>query len=504
MGNTAIAKNTMFLYVRMLLVMGVSLYTSRVVLQTLGVDDYGIYQAVGGIVGLLSFLNGALSAGTSRFLAYELGAGDAKKLKRTFDTLLTAHIALALVIAAAAEICGTWLISRELQIPESRLRAASVVFHVSVVTAFFKLTLVPFSSCVIAREKMSFFAYMSIAEVTLQLGVAFFLRTGACDRIILYSLLLCAVQIMLLAAYAAYTYRRFPEARYRPLLDKGIFKPVLGFSSWSLLANGAIALNNQGVLLILNMFFAPAVVAARAVSVQVNMALHQFIANIRVAVTPSVVKRYAAGDRETSERLCVASARYSYFLMLVLCLPAYFTAPFLLGLWLGEVPEYTVVFVRIIVVQCLFQAFDTSLYTALYAAGRLKENALLSPVLGLLQFPVVFALFRMGCPPTALSWSNLIVYAILGTVVKPVLAVKIAGYRRQSLYAMYKACFRVTLAAAPVPLFLYGMLPHSSWQAGVALGGMAGIAAAVSAYAVGLSRPEKAKVMGCLRRGMRC
>lgn len=494
MGNKAVAKNTMFLYVRMFLVMGVSLYTSRVILQALGVNDYGIYQSVGGIVGFLSFLNSALSAGTSRFLAYELGTGGFSRLERTFSTLLAAHVLLALLIVVVSEIVGRGYVMRRLLIPEERLGAAWAVFHVSVVTAFFKLALVPFSACVIAHEKMSFFAYTSIVEVLAQLGIAGLLGIGQCDRLVLYSVLIAAVSLGMLSVYVLYTSRKFPETRGGLSFDKKVLRPIAGFSSWSLFANGSIALNNQGMLLLLNMFYSPAVVAARAISLQASMALNQFINNIRTAVTPPIVKRYAAGETESSEQLCVASAKYSYFLMLLLCFPACLIVPFLLRAWLGDVPEYTVAFVRLVIVQCLFQAFDSSLYTALYAAGRLKENALLSPMLGFVQFPVIYVLFRSGYSPIVLSWSNLIVYAILGMVVKPFLATRIAGYKRRNLYAMYKACMIVTLAALPMPLALCLLAGSASWRWNVPLAGIAFVSVAVSVYVFGIDKGTRRKV----------
>lgn len=500
MGNRTIAKNTLFLYVRMLLVMGVSLYTSRVILQTLGVDDYGIYQSVGGIVGFLSFLNSALSTGTSRFLAYELGCGDFAKLKLTFSTLLTAHILLAFLIAVISEIIGRGYVIQRLLIPEDRLDAALAVFHISVVTAFFRLVLVPYNACVIAHEKMSFFAYTSIVEVLAQLGIVGLLGIDRCDRLVLYSVLTAAVSLGMLSVYMFYTSRHFPETHGKLSFDKKIFRPIAFFSSWSLFANGSIALNNQGILLLLNMFYSPTVVAARAISLQVNMALNQFINNIRTAVTPPIVKQYAAGEAGASERLCIASTKYSYFLMLLLCFPACLVTPFLLKLWLGTVPEYTVVFVRLIIVQSLFQAFDSSLYTALYAVGRLKGNALLSPLLGFIQFPVIFIMFKMGYSPVVLSWSNLIVYALLGLIVKPVLATRVARYDWRNLYLMYKTCMIVTLVASPIPLVLYHLIESAYWQWNVLLAWLTFVLVAASVYVFGIDKDTRRKVHTFLRK----
>lgn len=499
MGYKTIAKNTLFLYIRMFLVMGVSLYTSRVVLHTLGVENYGIYQAVGGIVGFLSFLNSALSTGTSRFLAYEIGVGNFRKLKETFSTLLTAHLLLAFIIVIISEIVGPWIITNRLILPEQRMNAALWCFHISIITAFFRLVQVPYNACVIAHEKMSFFAYISIIEVLMQLGVVYLLEMCPYDKLVFYTFLIAIVQLGILLAYIYYTVKRFTETRTRLSFNKKIFKPIVSFSSWSLFANASIALNNQGILLLLNIFYSPAIVAARAISIQVNMAINQFINNIRTAVTPPIVKQYADGNADASERLCIISTQYTYFLMLMLCFPACLIVPFLLKLWLGDIPEYTIIFVRIIIIQCLFQVFDSSLYTALYAVGRLKENALLSPLLGFIQFPVIYLLFKVGYSPVVLSWSNLIVYALLGLIVKPVLAVKVARYDWRNLYVMYKKCLIVTLTNLPIPIYLYRVLEMSSWQANIGMVMVTLIVSVLCIYSIGIDRAMKNKVLSYIK-----
>lgn len=498
--NKTIAKNTLYLYVRMILIMIVSLYTSRVILQVLGVNDYGIYQAVGGIVGFISFLNSALSTGTSRFLAYELGTGDYNKLCRTFSTLLTAHIILALIVIAVAELLGGWLILHKLQIPAERMDAAIWVFHLSMAAAFFRLILVPYNAIVIAHEKMSFFAYTSIGEVFILLGIVYVLRIGNVDKLILYAALLVIVPMMLLLVYVLYTGKYFKETTYHPMFDKKIFKPIVVFSSWSLLTNGSIALNNQGILLLLGMFFSPAVVAARAISLQVNMALNQFINNVRLAVTPPIIKQYAIGNKDASENLCISSTRYTYYLMLALCLPAFFIVPFLLDLWLGSVPDYTIVFVQIIIIQCLFQVFDSSLYTALYTVGRIKENTLLSPLISFLQFPIIYVMFSCGFSPVVLSWTNLAVYVCLGLIIKPILAVKIAKYNWRHLIAMFKKCFFVTIVALPIPCLLSYNLNQDTWQANLLMLVTTFVAALFSIYIIGLDIETRKKLISYIKK----
>lgn len=453
--NKTIAKNTLLLYFRMIVTMVISLYTSRVILQVLGVDDYGIYQSVGGIVGFLAFLNAALATGSSRFLTFGLGKGDADGLKKIFSTTLSAHLCLALIIVLVAETAGLWFLYHKLIIPPERMDAAVYTFHLSILTAFFTLTQVPYNATIIAHERMNVYAYVSIFDAVARLLIVCLLLIGNIDKLKLYATLLTLLQIGILLFYRYYCSRHFPEARFKISFDKKIFKEIASFSGWSLFANSAYALSNQGILVLLNMFFAPAVVTARSISLQVNMAANQLVTNFQTAVNPQIVKRYAAGNLSGSKELLLQTARFSYFLMLLIGLPILLTAEPLLKLWLGIVPEYTVIFLQIIVFQSLVQVFDTTFYMALYAKGRLKENALLSPTIGFLCFPIVYLLFKMGYSPVVLSWAYLIDYALLAFVVKPLLIVKIADYKWNEIIPVFWTCLKVTLVSLPFPVSLY-------------------------------------------------
>lgn len=461
--NKTIAKNTIVLYFRTILTMIISLYTSRVILEKLGVDDYGIYQAVGGIVGFLSFLNGAISNGSSRFLTYELGTGNKEKLKNTFSTLLTAHIIIALIIVIIAETAGLWFVNNKMVIPEARYTAAIYTYHISILTAVFALVLVPFNALIIAHERMTVFAYISIVEAVAKLGICYLLVISSADKLMTYATLILILQICLTLFYKYYCNRSFEESRYKFLIDKNILKPVLSFSGWALFSNASMAFAGQGILVLLNMFFAPAVVSARSISLQVSHAAYQFVSNFRTAANPQIVKLYAVKDYEGSKRLLLQSTKFSYFLMLALAVPIFFLADPLLHIWLGDnVPEYTVPFVKIVIIQCLFQVFDASLYIPLYAKGRIKENALLSPLLEFIAFPIVYLLFKLGYSPIALSWAYLVVFFLLGVVVKPILLVKIVDYKWGELLKMFSSCFLVSIIAIIPSALIDGLFDSSS------------------------------------------
>ena len=467
-----IAKNTVFLYIRTFATMIISLYTSRVVLQILGIDDYGIYQAVGGIVGFLSFINSALSSGTSRFLTYELGAGNKDRLKNTFSTTLSVHILLALFVVLLGETIGLWYFNNKMVIPPERMVAATWVFHLSMVTAVLTIVSVPFNAAIIAHEKMKVFAYVGIVDAVCRLLVVYALTIGDIDKLVLYASLLLLLQLAIFIFYVIYCRKKFEESKYAFLfIDKKLFKEIFSFSGWGLLAGGSIALNSQGILLLLNYFFEPAVVTARSISLQVYNAANQFVTNFRTAANPQIVKQLAAGDVAGSHNLLLQSTKFSYYLMLILCLPICLLASPILNLWLVEVPEYAVPFLQLVVIQSLFSVFDASLYTALYAKGRIRENALISPTVGFLRFPLVYILFKMGFSPLALSWTSIATSFILGCIIKPALIVKYAEYSWMEVIHTLYVCLIVTLVAAPIPVITYVLLnvEDNLWHAVIVL-----------------------------------
>lgn len=485
----------------MMVTMIISLYTSRVVLKILGIDDYGIYQAVGGIVGFLSFLNNALGTGTSRFITFGLGEGDKDKLKKIFSTTLTVHICLAVFIVVLAETIGLWFLYNKLVIPGNRFDASLVVYHLSIITAFFSLTQVPYGACIIAHEKMSVYAYVSIVDAVLKLLIVYLLGIGDIDKLKLYALLLCLIQVGEIIFYRIYCVKRFEESKFKLLIDKPIFKEIASFSGWSLFAGGAIALNSQGILMLLNMFFAPAVVTARSISLQVNNAVNQFVTNFQTAANPQIVKLYAAKDYEGSKRLLLQTTKFSYYLMLLLCLPVCLCAQQLLDIWLEEVPDYAVIFLQIIIVQSLFCVFDTSFYRALYAKGRLRENALISPTILFLSFPIVYVLFKNGFSPVVLSWASLISYAVLGLIVKPLLVIKIVGYTWKDVFSVFVPCLKVTAVAVIVPILSFLHLTFNNQFASLLIiGSICILSVGLTVWFLGLNQEMKAKVLEMVKK----
>ncbi len=493
--KTRIAKNTLFLYFRMLFVMGVSIYTSRVVLEILGIVDYGIYQTIGGIVGMMTFVHSSLSNGTSRFITFELGRNNPQKLERTFSTSVTTQIFFAVILIVIAETVGVWFVSHKLQIDSDSMGIATWVFQISVLTTVAGLISVPYFAAIIAHERMNVFAYLGIFDVCAKLGIVYLLTIGDINRLVLYAALLLSIQIIVTLFSILYCYKNFSETRYRPIFDKPIFKDIAGFSGWSLFAAGSIALNNQGILVLLYMFFSPAVVTARSISLQVNGAANQFISNFRTAVNPQIVKQYAAGNFSESKSLLLASTKYSYFLMLLISLPVCISADQLLHVWLVEVPDYTVIFLQLVIIQSLFQIFDTSFYTALYAKGDLKANALISPTLGFLMFPIVYLMFKSGYSPVSLSWASLVFYAILGLIVKPILIIKIVDYTWHDIFTLFRPCIVVSIIAGTFAFGIDRFVNFSSDFIGLVMkSGICLCTTFTAIYAFGLSREIRNRI----------
>ena len=449
-----IAKNTILLYVRMLITMGVSLYTSRVILDVLGVDEFGIYQAVAGVVGMFAFLNGALATGTSRFITFALGENDKLKLKRIFDVSLSLHFFISIVFVVLSETVGLYFLFEKMVLPPDRMDIIIWVYQLTILASVVSILQVPYTADIISHEHMNVYAYMSILEVVLKLLIVYLLVIGNVDKLLLYSILLLFTQIAIFIVYYTYTKKQFEEARGFSISiknDISLYKEVGAFSGWSLLSVTSSMLANQGVVVLLNMFFSPALVAARAISNQINNVVNQFVQNFRTAVNPQIVKSYAQKELGHSSSLVLISTKVSFYLVLLIGMPLLMNADYLLGLWLVEVPEYSIIFLQLIIIQTFIQTIDNSLYYGLYACGKIKQNAIVSPIIALLGFPICYVLFKLGFSPVSMSWCYIGVYSIIGFIVKPFLLNRYAGY---SYTTMIKVLFQcVTILVPCLALF---------------------------------------------------
>ncbi|MDM1405493.1 oligosaccharide flippase family protein [Myroides marinus] len=369
--SKTIAKNTLFLYFRMFLIMGVTLYTSRVVLQQLGVSDYGIYSLVGGIVTMLGFFNAAMSSATQRYLSFDIGRGDEKKLQKTFSATLTIHILIAVLALILAETFGLWYINYKMVFPGNRLYAVNVVYQFSVLTFLLNIVQVPYNALIIARERMNIYAYVSILEAVLKLGIVFLLVLGE-DKLILYSILTFSVAFIIRMIYQLYCQRQFKESKYKFEYDRVYFSELLAYSGWNLFGNFAAVARGQGVNMVLNLFFGTVINAAYGITMQIQGAVQMFVNNFQMAVNPQIIKLYASNSFEDMKKLVFQASRFSYFLLLFLVVPLLIHTEYILQLWLGIIPEGTFVFVRLSLISILIDAISGSLMIAVQATGKVK------------------------------------------------------------------------------------------------------------------------------------
>ena len=397
--NKTIAKNTAFLYIRMLLVMIVTFYTSRVILDVLGAEDYGIYNVVGGIVTIMAFLNGALSASTSRFLTYELGKGNRDRLKKTFSASLTLHIGVALLVLFLGETIGLWFFYEKLVIPDERMTAAFWVYQFSIVTTMMNFTQVPFNASLIAHENMPIYAFVGLYEACAKLAIVYLIKISPIDNLVFYGLLLmintCAIQLF----YRFYTTKKYEECHLILVKDRQLYKTLLGYSGWDMFGNIAVVCQGQGINILLNVFFGPVVNAARAIAVQVQGGVRVFVQNFLVAVRPQVVKSYAENKVDKMYSLTFNAAKFSYILMLALLLPICFEIDFILGVWLGEnTPADTSIFVIIILVTYLVNTYHLSSLMSYHAIGKIKLGNIVGGSVMIASLPISYIVLKMGAP----------------------------------------------------------------------------------------------------------
>ena len=427
------AKNAGMLYFRMLLTMGVALYTSRVVLQTLGVDDFGIYHVVAGFVSMLGFLHGAMSSATQRFLAFELAKPGKKDMPGIFTMSMNIHILIAVIVLILGETIGLWFVKTQMTIPAERILAAEWVFHISLVSFMVTIISVPYNALIIANEKMSVFAWVSILDVTLKLLIVFMLSWFGFDKLILYASLSLSVVLIIFLIYRAYCHTKFKNSQFKLYWDQALFKVMMSYTGWNLWGNVAAVMSGQGVNILLNIFFGPAVNVARAIAMQVSAALNSFVQNIQVAVNPQIIKSYAENNMDFMYRLVCYGAKYNFFVLLLLSLPILNNIEVILKVWLGMIPEHTKVFTELIIITILIDSLSPSLMTAAQATGRIKLYQFVVGGLLLLNVPVSYFVLKMGYAPYIVFYVA-ISLSVIALIARVYLISALIGMKKQMYF----------------------------------------------------------------------
>lgn len=406
-----IAKNTTILYVRMLVVLLISLYTTRLVLQTLGIEDYGLYNVVGGVVGMLGILTSLLSQGTSRFITISLGEEDFKKLVSTLSASITIHVLLAIFVFIVGEILG-FIVLDSLNINLDRIYAAKCVYHITLISSIIGILQAPFTAAIIAHEKMSIYAYMGIVDVLGKFAVVFLLKTINIDKLILYSFLILTINVVTFIIYFLYTKKTFLEFKYITLkYDKKLYSDIINYTGWNIVGSLAYTANNQGITIVLNIF-GTTINAARGIASSISNAIYQFIYNFQVASKPQIIKLYALGECERMNNLISKVSRFSAYLVLLLGIPIFIEMEYLLSLWLVDVPQYTVAFARLTIIQILIQSIDLPIGVGIHAVGKMKLPNLTSSFIYLIILPITYLGIKVGFNPTFAYLCSICAYPI--------------------------------------------------------------------------------------------
>lgn len=502
--NKRIAKNTIYLYFRSFLMMAIGIYSSRVILQALGIDDYGLYGAIGSMVAMFTMINGVLAVGTSRFLTFELGRNDKEKLKKTFSASFAMHVAMAIILLILLETVGLWFVNSRMNIPDGREFAANIVYQLSVLSCMLSLTQVPYSACIIAHEKMDIYAYVGIAEVSFKLLLVFLLLYSPfSDNLIAYSIIIACWSIALQVWYRFYCYRHFEESHLTVVKDKTIYKSMLSYSMWDFVGQFCATGNGQGINILINMFFGVAVNAARSVAFQVENAITQFSGNFLTSVNPQIVKNYASGNFNRFFQLIYEAGKYSYYLLFIVSLPIFLEADYILQLWLVEVPQYASLFLKFIMAITLFRVIARPVISGVHATGNVKVLNLTSGVYSAGTFlPAVYIAFRLGFP----VWSCFIIQgfnaAICSLLEIRALYKQVRFDVKDYLLKVYAWPISVSLLASVIPALLVIYVTPSFGRLCLTVASCV-ISTSVFVYFLGLDKNTRTKVTNTIIRKLR-
>lgn len=455
-----IAKNTLLLYIRTFVTMFISLYTSRIVLEVLGIDDFGIYNVVGGFVGMFSLISATLTSSTQRFITFELGKKDHNNCQEVFSTAILIHIIIALTIIILAESIGVYFLNAHMNIPPSRLAAANWIFQFSLITFVVNIISIPYNSTIIAHERMTAFASITLIESLLKLLIAYALTLLTFDKLIVYGVLMLSVSLIIRAIYGFYCARNFAECKFKLVKESCYYKRILGFSGWNIIGASSSVLTTYGINVLLNIFFGVTVNAARGIATQVDNAVNQFVGNFIMALNPQITKSYASGDREYMIKLVMNGARYSFYLLLIMVIPILFETEYILALWLKNVPEYTVVFVQLSLIYMLCQSLSNTLFTAMLATGNIRNYQIVVGSLALMSFPLSYILFKMGFGPSYCYYATILL-SVFCLIARLIMLQRMIGLPiRIFLKEVILKVIFVSILSLVVPSFIINLMPQ--------------------------------------------
>ncbi|MFB3390048.1 nitroreductase family protein [Flavobacterium sp. LAR06] len=471
--------------------MGIILYTSRVILHTLGVKDYGVYSIVGGVITLFSFFNSAMTSATQRFLSFDIGRNDAEQLKKTFNATLNIHLLIGVLILLLAETLGVWFINNKINLPLERVISANWVYHFSVFTFFIGIIQVPYDALLVGREKMQIYAIMSFMEVVLKLIIAYLLVLFSYDKLILYSGLLFFVAFITSIIHISYCKKKYLETKYEFYFEKDLYEKLITYSGWSLFGSIAAVARGQGINIILNLFFGTAVNAAYGITLQVQSAVGQFVSNFQLAVNPQIIKNYAQGNIEQSKRLIFQSAKFSYFLIFIIALPVIYNIDYILKMWLENPPPYTSMFVVLSLVGLLIDCISGPLMTGSQAAGNIKWYQIVIGSLVFLCLPMAYFFLKIFKQPASVFYViiciNIVSLIFRLFFLKNVLNFNISFFLKSVLFKIIRVTVLVNISSI---IFFHFLCNENLLMLFIIKSGFLISVSVLSIYAVGLEKQE--------------
>lgn len=456
--STRIAKNTLLLYGRMILLMGISLFTSRLILNALGVEDFGIYNVVGGFVSLFSVVNSALVSSIVRFITFELGVGNLDSQKKVFCTSINIEICIGLIIFVFGETIGLYFLNNGLTIPLNRLSEANIVYQLSLLTLIIGLLTNPYNASIIAHEKMSAFAYLSLIDAFWRLLVAYVLYVTFLDHLVTYAILLSFHALLMRFLYVWYCKRNFQECSYFAIFDKSVFYKMLKFAGWETIGSSAGAIRDQGCNVLLNLFFNPSINAARGVAMQVNTAITSFANNFMMAVNPQITKSYAQNNYDYLMKLIFRGSRFSFYLLFFLSLPVLLNTEYILQIWLTIVPDHTVNFIRIILITGIINSLSETLVTTQNATGNNKLYQIFIGGTNFLTIPIAYIALKSGCESESVFYVVLVIDILRLFLRLPILQRMVdINIMNFVLYVIIKPLFIAGISSVLPIILLYNM-----------------------------------------------
>ena len=500
--NKRIAKNTIFMYIRMAITMCIGLYTSRAVLLALGVEDFGLYNVIGGIVSMFVVLNNAMVNTTSRFITVYLAKEEELQTCKIFNMASLVHVVIAVLVVLFGETIGLWYLENKLVVPEGRMFAAHWLYQLSILSAIFSILYVPYNAAIVAHEKMGVFAFIQIADSALKLIIVLLLAYSPIDKLIFYATLLTILSIADLCIYFIYCKRHFAETKIMFYWNNSVFKEMMGFAGWTLVGNFVNFFYTQGLNLLLNAFCGPAANAARGIAVQVENVVKQFANNVQVAINPQILKSYSLNEMDRMYSLIMASSRYCFFLLYFLCLPIMLEANFILHLWLGIVPEHTVNFIRLILVIALFDTFVNPMFTANLACGKLKlYHFPLSILMVAFMFVTYFAIKLTGIAESV--YVSLLTVTFIGYIMKIYIIDRQVGLKpKVYIKNVLKPVCLVVLISPILPFYIHSLLDEG-WVRLLATGFACVVSVTAAIYVLGVSQAERKFVVTFVRNKLK-